>query len=88
VEREGELACGIEPTLPKKRACSGKQASPKPTAPSTCGPKTDFLEGFHRTNALADFLNWMPSTETQDVGEAEEIQESAESAFATALQET
>jgi hypothetical protein len=35
---------------------------------------------------LADFLNWMPSTETQDVGDAEEIQESAESAFATALQ--
>ena len=34
---------------------------------------------------LADFLNWMPSTETQDVGDAEEIQESAESAFATAL---
>jgi hypothetical protein len=28
----------------------------------------------------------MPSTETQDVGDAEEIQESAESAFATALQ--
>jgi hypothetical protein len=28
---------------------------------------------------LADFLNWMPSTETQDVGDAEEIQESAES---------
>ena len=35
---------------------------------------------------LADFLNWMPSTETQDVGDAEVIQESAESAFATALQ--
>jgi hypothetical protein len=35
---------------------------------------------------LPTFLNWMPSTETQDVGDAEEIQESAESAFATALQ--
>ena len=40
------------------------------------------LVTFHR----ADFLNWMPSTETQDAGDAEEIQESAESAFATALQ--
>jgi hypothetical protein len=28
----------------------------------------------------------MPSTETQDVGDAEEIQESAELAFAAALQ--
>jgi hypothetical protein len=28
----------------------------------------------------------MPSTETQDVGDAEEIQESAEAAFAIALQ--
>jgi hypothetical protein len=37
---------------------------------------------------LADFLNWMPSSETQDVGDAEEIQESAEAAFATALQGT
>jgi hypothetical protein len=35
---------------------------------------------------LADFLNWMPSTETQDAGDAEEIQESAESAFAATLQ--
>jgi hypothetical protein len=37
---------------------------------------------------LADFLNWMPSTETQDVGDDEEIQESTEAAFATALQGT
>jgi hypothetical protein len=43
-----------------------------------------WLVTFHR----ADFLNWMPSTEIQDVEDAEEIQESAESAFATALQET
>jgi hypothetical protein len=35
---------------------------------------------------LADFLNWMPSTEAQDVGDAEEIQESTEAAFATAFQ--
>ena len=35
---------------------------------------------------LTDFLNWMPSTETQDAGDAEEIQESAESDFATAFQ--
>jgi hypothetical protein len=34
------------------------------------------------------FLNWIASTETQDVGDAEEIQGSAESAFATALQGT
>jgi hypothetical protein len=37
---------------------------------------------------LADFLNWMSSNETQDDGEAEEIQESAEAAFATSLQGT
>jgi hypothetical protein len=30
---------------------------------------------------LADFLNWMPSNETQDDGVAEDIQESAEAAF-------
>jgi hypothetical protein len=35
---------------------------------------------------LTDFLNWMPSTETQDDGVAEEIQESAESAFAASSQ--
>jgi hypothetical protein len=32
-------------------------------------------------------FNWMPSTETQDAGDAEEIQESAESDFATAFQD-
>jgi hypothetical protein len=35
---------------------------------------------------LADFLNWMPSTETQDAGDAEEIQESAEAALAATSQ--
>jgi hypothetical protein len=37
---------------------------------------------------LTDFLNWMPSNETQDDGEAEEIQESAEAAFAASSQGT
>jgi hypothetical protein len=35
---------------------------------------------------LADFLNWMPSTETQDDGVAEDIQESAEAALAATSQ--
>jgi hypothetical protein len=33
---------------------------------------------------LADFLNWMPSTATQDAGDAEELQESV--AFAATSQ--
>jgi hypothetical protein len=35
---------------------------------------------------LADFLNWMPSTEPQDDGVAEDIQESAEAALAATSQ--
>ena len=35
---------------------------------------------------LADFLNWMPSTATQDAGDAEELQESAEAALAATSQ--
>jgi hypothetical protein len=37
---------------------------------------------------LADFLNWMLSNETQDDGENEDIQESAEAAFAAPSQGT
>jgi hypothetical protein len=37
---------------------------------------------------LADFLNWMPSTETQDDGVAENIQESAEAALTATSQGT
>jgi hypothetical protein len=33
---------------------------------------------------LAEFLNWMPSTEPQDDGAAEDIQESAEAEAALA----
>ena len=35
---------------------------------------------------LADFLNWMPSTEPPDEGAAEDIQESAEAALAATSQ--
>jgi hypothetical protein len=35
---------------------------------------------------LADFLNWMPSTATQDAGDTEELQESAEAALAATSQ--
>jgi len=35
---------------------------------------------------LAEFLSWMPSTEPQDDGAAEDIQESAEAALAAASQ--
>jgi hypothetical protein len=35
---------------------------------------------------LADFLNWMPSTEPPDDGAAEDIQESAEAALAATSQ--
>jgi hypothetical protein len=35
---------------------------------------------------LAEFLNWMPSTEPQDGGAAEDIQESAEAALAATSQ--
>jgi hypothetical protein len=35
---------------------------------------------------LADFLNWMQSTATQDAGDAEELQESAEAALAATSQ--
>jgi len=35
---------------------------------------------------LANFLNWMPSTEPQDDGVAEDIQESAEAALAATSQ--
>jgi hypothetical protein len=35
---------------------------------------------------LADFLNWMSSTATQDAGDAEELQESAEAALAATSQ--
>jgi len=35
---------------------------------------------------LADFLNWMPSTEPQDDGVAEDIQESAEAALVATSQ--
>ena len=35
-----------------------------------------------------DFLNWMPSNDTQDDGEAEENQDIAEAAFATSSQGT
>jgi hypothetical protein len=41
-----------------------------------------------RPPTLADFLNWMPSNETQDDGEAEDIRETAEAAFDTSSQET
>jgi hypothetical protein len=34
----------------------------------------------------AEFLNWMPSTEPQDDGAAEDIQESAEAAIAATSQ--
>jgi thioredoxin-like negative regulator of GroEL len=37
---------------------------------------------------LADFLNWAPSNETQDDGEAEDIRETAEAAFAASSQGT
>jgi hypothetical protein len=37
---------------------------------------------------LTDFLNWMPSNDTQDDGEGEEIQEIAEAAFAASSQES
>jgi hypothetical protein len=36
---------------------------------------------------LADFLNWMPFTEPQDDGVAEDIQESADAALAATSQE-
>jgi hypothetical protein len=36
--------------------------------------------------SLAEFLNWMPSTESQDDGAAEDIQESAEAALAATSQ--
>jgi hypothetical protein len=36
---------------------------------------------------LAEFLDWMPSTEPQDDGAAEDIQESAEAALAATSQE-
>ncbi len=36
--------------------------------------------------AHADVLNWMPSTATQDAGDAEELQESAEAALAATSQ--
>jgi hypothetical protein len=35
---------------------------------------------------LAEFLNWMPSTEPPDDGAAEDIQESAEAALAATSQ--
>ena len=35
---------------------------------------------------LAEFLNWMPSTEPPDEGAAEDIQESAEAALAATSQ--
>jgi hypothetical protein len=59
------------------------------SSPSRCStqfPTAGCNLGLPAAPTLAEFLNWMPSTEPPDDGAAEDIQESAEAALAATSQ--